>query len=341
MTTIPTVSGEINVNDLGVTLMHEHIFVRTPELQEAFPGFMDWDDEYEIARANARLKQLKDSGVDTIVDMTVPGLGREVKRIARAVEGTGLQVILVTGFYTYADLPFPLKYNGPGKLFDDPGDELLVSLFVGDVEDGIQGTDIKAAALKCCTDEPGVTEDIERIIRAVAQAHLRTDAPIVTHTHARTRRGSDQQRILSEEGVDLTRVLIGHSNETDDLDYLMGLMEAGSYIGFDRCGLSLNLNLDLQIKTLAELCLRGYAEKIVLSHDRHCRSDWFREADLTHVMPNWDYDYIQRSLIPAIQELGVSDADIEQMTSANPKAFFGARLRRSAGAPGQSDRSPA
>lgn len=324
MRNVPTVSGEIGADQLGLTLMHEHIFIRTPEIQEAFPGFMGWDDEREIASARERLAGLKRQGVDTIVDMTVPGLGRDVHRISRAIEGTGLQVILVTGYYTFADLPFPFKYNGPGKTFDDPEDNILVDLFVNDVLVGIQQTDIKAGALKCCTDEPGVTEDIDRLIRAVAVAHHRTDAPIITHTHAPSRRGLDQQRILAEEGVDLSRVIIGHSNESTDLGYLTTLMDAGSFIGFDRCGLSGVLDLDSQIATLSELCRLGYAEKIVVSHDRHCGCDWVSEEEVERALPDWNYSYIQGELLPAIQERGVTDAQIEQMTSINPRAFFAA-----------------
>lgn len=328
MRKIPTVTGEIGVDQLGMTLMHEHIFIRTPDLQESFPGFMDWDEEREISRARAHLGELKRRGVDTIVDMTAPGLGRDVHRIARAVDGTGLQVILVTGYYTFAELPFPFKYNGPGKLFDDPDDSVLVDLFVNDVLVGIQGTKIRAGALKCCTDEPGVTADLDRLIRAVATAHHRTDVPITTHTHAPSRRGLDQQRILAEEGVDLSRVLIGHSNETTDLDYLTTLMDAGSYIGFDRCGLSSTLDLPSQIETLSELCRLGYAEKIVVSHDRHCRSDWFREEDLERLLPDWNHRYVQDDLLPALRERGATDAQIERMTKINPREFFAASSRR-------------
>src|SRR3954467_10600014 len=133
MTRIPIVGGEIDASQMGRTLMHEHIFVRTPELQEAWPGFMGWDEDRVVADAHEKLKGLKAAGVDTIVDMTVPGLGRQVQRVARAVEGTGLQGIVVTGYYTYTDLPFPMKYNGPGKLFNnDPDDGFLVDLFVRD-----------------------------------------------------------------------------------------------------------------------------------------------------------------------------------------------------------------
>jgi phosphotriesterase-related protein len=315
--------------------MHEHIFVRTPELQEAWPGFMGWDEEAAIADAKEKLTALKASGIDTIVDMTAPGLGRAIKRIARVVEGTGLQVIVVTGYYTYTDLPFPMKYNGPGKLFNnDPDDRFLVDLFVRDIEEGIEGTDIRAGVVKCCTDLPGVTEDIERLIRAVGKTHLRTDVPIMTHSHAKSRRGLDQQRILREEGVDLSRVLIGHSNETGDIDYLTEVLEAGSYLGFDRCGLKIDEPLEDQQATLVELCKRGFAGQIVLSHDRHCTSDWFPEPGVVAALPEWNYGFVQGSLIPGLLENGVTEEQVDQMMRRNPEAFFAARSGDVAGASG-------
>jgi phosphotriesterase-related protein len=326
MTRIPIVGGEIDVSQLGTTLMHEHVFVRTPDLHEAWPGFMGWDEEAVVADAHEKLKALKAGGIDTIVDMTAPGLGRQVQRVARAAEGTGLQIIVVTGYYTYTDLPFPMKYNGPGKLFNnDPDDAFLVDLFVRDIEEGIEGTDIRAGVVKCCTDLPGVTEDIERLIRAVAKTHLRTDVPIMTHSHAKSKRGLDQQRILREEGVDLSRVLIGHSNETADVDYLVELLDAGSYLGFDRCGLKIDQPLEDQQATLAELCRRGYAGQIVLSHDRHCTSDWFPEAGVVAALPEWNHGFIQGSLIPGLLANGVTQDQIDQMMHRNPQAFFAAR----------------
>lgn len=322
MPSIPTVTGDVDVNDLGVTLMHEHIFVLTPTLHDAFPGFMGWNEETAIANAKERLIGLKAGGIDTIVDLTAPGLGRNVRRVAKVVEGTGLQVVVCTGFYTYADLPFPFKYNGPGKLVDDPKDDLLVSLFVKDIEVGIEDTGIKAGVLKCCTDEPGVTEDIDRILRAVARTHLRTDVPIATHTHPGTRRGLDQQRVFGEEGVDLGRVIIGHCNDTTDLDYLEELIHNGSFIGFDRCGLDLAAELDAQLDTLATLCERGYADRIVLSHDRHCTSDWFPEEAVVKLEPQWNFNYVQEELLPGLYERGVNKAQVDQMMVDNPRTFF-------------------
>jgi len=334
MSRIPIVGGEIDATQLGRTLMHEHVFVRTPDLQESWPGFMGWDEEAVVADAREKLTAMKAAGIDTIVDMTVPGLGRQVKRVARAVEGTGLQVIVVTGYYTYTDLPFPMKYNGPGKLFNnDPDDAFLVDLFARDIEEGIEGTGIRAGVVKCCTDEPGVTPDIERLIRAVAKTHLRTDAPIMTHTHAKSRRGLDQQRILREEGVDLTRVLIGHSNETADLDYLIEVLDAGSYLGFDRCGLKIDEPLADQQATLVALCRRGYAGRLVLSHDRHCTSDWFPEAGVLAALPEWNHGFIQGTLIPGLLENGVTEDQVDMMMNRNPQAFFAASSAAAGGSP--------
>jgi phosphotriesterase-related protein len=130
--------------------------------------------------------------------------------------------------------------------------------------------------------------------------------------------------VLREEGVDLGRVVIGHSNESTDLDYLEALIDNGSYIGFDRCGLHLVAGLEDQLDTLAELCRRGYANRIVLSHDRSCQSDWFTEEQVTGRVPWWTYSYIDRGVLPGVRARGVTDEQIEQMMIRNPRAIFAA-----------------
>jgi phosphotriesterase-related protein len=126
---------------------------------------------------------------------------------------------------------------------------------------------MRPAILKCATDEPGVTKDVERILRATAQAHRKTGVPISTHTHARRRVGLDQQRIFREEGVDLMRVVIGHSGDTTDLGHLEELIINGSYIGMDRFGIETILSFEDRVKTVADMCKRGHANKMMLSHD--------------------------------------------------------------------------
>jgi phosphotriesterase-related protein len=195
-------------------------------------------------------------------------------------------------------------------------------MFVGDIENGIAGTGIKAAILKCATDEPGVTPGVERVLRAVAQAHRQTGAPISTHTHAATRRGLEQQRIFAEEGVDLTRVVIGHSGDTTDIDYLEELIASGSFIGMDRFGADVFLPFEDRVNTVARMCERGHADKMVLSHDASCFIDWLPEELVPVVLPNWHYLHIHNDVIPALKQRGVTDEQLTTMLVDNPATIF-------------------
>ena len=321
MTTVPTTAGEVDVEELGVVLMHEHVFCRTESLQWGWPGFGGWDEETEVASARERLAALKHGGVDTILDMTVPGLGRDPALVARTVEGTGLRVMFATGYYTYDHLPFPFHFRGPNRPLDGD-DRVLESLFERDVTVGIADTGIKAAVLKVATDHQGMTEDVERLTRAIANVHVRTGVVICTHTHAMTERGLEQQRIFREHGVDLGRVMIGHSNETTNLDYLERLIENGSYVGWDRCGLDVVVPLEDQLDTLAALCERGYADRLMLSHDKASFMDWFSNAEIETICPNWQYTYIHNGVLPGLRARGVTDEQIEQILVRNPRDFF-------------------
>ncbi|MFL0180987.1 MULTISPECIES: phosphotriesterase-related protein [unclassified Mycobacterium] len=314
-----TARGPIDTANLGVTLMHEHVFIMTTEIAQNYPEA--WGDEdARIADAITRLDALKAAGVDTIVDLTVIGLGRYIPRIARVAAGTDLNIVVATGIYTYNDVPFFYHYRGPGTMLDGP--EIMADMFVRDIESGIADTGIKAGILKCATDEPGVTPGVERVLRAVANAHRRTGAPISTHTHAGTRRGLEQQRIFEEEGVDLSRVVIGHSGDSTDLGYLEELIAAGSYLGMDRFGIDLILPFEERVNTVAAMCERGHADKMVLSHDANCYFDAL-PGDLSSVAaPNWHYLHIHNDVIPALRQRGVTEEQLRTMLVDNPRKIF-------------------
>jgi len=319
MQQVNTVKGVLNTKQLGVTLMHEHVFVLSAEIMQNFPE--PWgDEEKRVADAIARLNALKSRGVDTIVDLTVIGLGRYIPRIQRVSSQTNLNIIVATGVYTYNDVPMYFHFQGPGTELGGP--EFMVDMFVRDIEEGIAGTGVRAAILKCATDQPGVTPGVERVLRAVAQAHRRTGVPISTHTHAHTERGLEQQRVFEEEGVDLSRVVIGHSGDTTDIAYLEKLIANGSYIGMDRFGIDVLLPFEDRVNTVAKMCERGHAGKMMLSHDAACFNDWLPEAALPTVLPNWHFLHIHNDVIPALKERGVTEEQINTMLVDNPKEIF-------------------
>ena len=317
--TVDTVRGQIPAGALGVTLMHEHVFVLSPEIIANYPE--GWGDEAAREQAAVeKLNALKAAGVDTIVDPTVIGLGRYIPRIARIAAQTDLHIVAATGVYTYNDVPMYFHFTGPGTALNGP--EPMVDMFIRDITEGIAGTGVKAAILKCATDEPGVTPGVERVLRAVAKAHKATGVPITTHTHARSRRGLDQQRIFAEEGVDLSRVIIGHSGDTTDLDYLEELIAAGSYLGMDRFGLDNILSFEDRVDTVAKMCRRGHADRMVLAHDASCYIDWLPEAALPVVLPNWHYLHIHQDVLPALRQRGVTEEQITTMLVDNPRSIF-------------------
>jgi phosphotriesterase-related protein len=309
---VNTATGAVATKDLGFTLMHEHIYAITEGLIPHFPHL--WDRDERIRQATDALLEAKAHGVSTIVELTVMGRWRDVTVARDAARASGVNVIMATGLYTYDEVP-PYFYS------EGRGADHMADLFVRDVEVGIEGTDIKASILKVATDEQGVTRGVEMVLRAAGRAHRRTGVPITTHTHALTERGLDQQRIFKEEGVDLSRVVIGHCGDTEDIAYLEKVINAGSYIGMDRFGIDVILPTERRVATIAKLCELGYAERMVLSHDVSVYNDSFPE-EVYSAMPNWHLMHIPDDVVPALRAAGVTDAQIEAMTVGNPRAIF-------------------
>jgi phosphotriesterase-related protein len=168
-----------------------------------------------------------------------------------------------------------------------------------------------------------VTVAVERALRATAAAHRETGVPITTHTAVAHRSGLDQQRIFTEEGVDLQRVVIGHSGDSSDLDYLRQLLDAGSLIGADRFGMYMagRPSREQRLATVVKLCELGYAGQIVLSHDKTIRTDW--NFDESMVFPDqWHQTHIVDETIPDLRNAGVTAEQVRQMTVDNPRRLF-------------------
>jgi phosphotriesterase-related protein len=313
---VPTVTGEVRSDQLGMTLMHEHIFILAPEVEQNYP--QDWHADERVDDAVRKLRAAKNKGVDSIVDLTVLGLGRDIPLIQRVAEQVEINVIVATGAYVTTALPLPFVFQDPkGPL---GGREVLLELFQKDIYEGIAGTDVRAGAIKCASDVAGLTHDVERVLRAVARVHVTTNLPIFTHTDAATRGGLEQQRIFQEEGVDLEHVIIGHCGDTNDIDYLGELLEAGSYLGMDRFGLYNLLDFETRLEVVARLCAEGFTDRLILSHDASCYLRW--GDALRALAPKWEYTHIVDDVLPALRERGVSAEQVEEMMVGNPRRIF-------------------
>jgi phosphotriesterase-related protein len=258
--------------------------------------------------------------VQTIVDPTVVGLGRNVPRIARINAEVNINIVVATGIYTYHDVPFFFHHRGPA--LDPSLPDPMVDLFVRDLTEGISGTGIRAALLKCAVDHDGMNPGVERVLRAVAEAHHRTGAPIMVHTHPGTKRGLEVAALLRSCNVDPRRVQLAHSGDSTDVDHLTELADQGFLLGMDRFGIDTTLPTPPRVATVAELCRRGYAGSMVLSHDAACYLDWVDPNIVKIGLPNWHYRHIHEAVLPALAEQGVTPEQITTMLVDNPRRYF-------------------
>jgi phosphotriesterase-related protein len=317
MPTVETVQGSLDADELGLVLVHEHVRFRDEAVAAQWPD--RYDEDAALKAALEAVVAAKAKGVQTIVDPTAMFGGRDVRFMKTVAEQTGVRIVPCTGIYSYDHLP---------HYFENRDADVLAEHFVSDIEGGIQGTDIKAAFLKCAADAAGVTENIEKIHRAVARASIQTGAPIMAHSMPAVVTGPRQVEIFEEEGVDLARVQIAHCGDTDDLDYIEGLIAKGVYVGLDRYGLEMYLPMDRRNATTAELLRRGHAERLMVSQDFCATIDWFppeaAEAFMTSgAIRNWSMTLVFDEVVPALREQGVlDDATFRTIFVENPRRWL-------------------
>ena len=314
MPTVNSVLGPVDVNDLGFTLMHEHVLNSSAGIPQTFPELVDRDQA--IARGIAALKDAAAEGVRTYVDVTTMDLGRDIGVIRTVAEQVDVHIIAATGIWV--DIPRSIARG--------VNPDQLAKAFIRDIEVGLDGTDIKPGVIKVATTEEGVTPANEVVLRAAARASNHTGVPITTHTAAPERVGNGQVQIFLEEGVDLNRVYIGHSNDTEDLDYLSGLVRQGCYLGMDRYpgGRVQGPKWEERTRVVKELLDMGLVDRVTLSHDYPL--SFLLTPEMNEERKTYNPDevcFINRVVLPRLRELGVSDEAIHTMMVDNPRRYFG------------------
>jgi phosphotriesterase-related protein len=317
MPTVETVQGAVDAEELGLVLVHEHVRFRDEAVAEEWPN--RYDEQLELDAALVAVNAAKAHGVQTIVDPTAMFGGRDVRFMKRVADQTGVRIVPCTGIYSYDYLP---------HYFANRDIDVMADHFVEDIESGIQGTAIRAAFLKCAADAAGVTDNVEKIHRAVARASVQTGASIMAHSMPAVATGPRQVEIFEEEGVEMSRVQIAHCGDTDDLAYIEGLIDSGVYVGLDRYGLEMYLPIDRRNATAAELLEHGHAERLMISQDFCASIDWFPpEAgevfEKTGAIRNWSMTLVFEEVVPALREQGVmDDAVFQTIFEENPRRWL-------------------
>ena len=315
MKQVQTVLGPVPVEQLGVTLMHEHLVIGWPGW--IFDPLARFDRMKVTSLLIERLHELKALGVSTFVDPCPIELGRNPELAAEVAEATEMNIICATGFYTNR-LGIPVYFRQ--RTVDE-----IAEIFARELSNGIGSSGIRAGLIKCATGLHEITRHEEKCLRAAGRAHKATGAPILTHTESATM-GTEQLDILASEGVDFGRVIIGHSCGTANLEYHLRLLDRGVFLGFDRFGLEAVFPDRLRIAALAGLLSIGYAKQIVLSHDYvgcFLGRSMFRTPESRQGLAKWGYTHLFKEVLPKLRAIGFTEAQIQTMMVENPQRFFG------------------
>ena len=314
MATVSTVLGPVDTSELGFTLSHEHLATGSAGMRHTYPEF--FDREGTIEDAAAALKHAYDEGVRSYIDPTTFDLGRDIGMMQEVSRQSGVHIIPATG-----------SHQAIPRVFRSASPDAIAPLYIREVEEGIEGTGVKAAIIKSASDRGGMTEQEVVVLRAVARASKHTGAPVYTHTWSPDRVGEQQIRVLEEEGVDLERVYIGHSNDTHDIDYILGLLRKGVWVGLDRFpggrypGVPLWQERTEIVKRLVD---EGWAHRIMLGHD-HSVPRGQPTPEMREQRANYQpegYSFISRRVLPYLRELGTSEEDIQTIMVDNPRRFL-------------------
>ena len=203
----------------------------------------------------------------------------------------------------------------------DLGDQVLLPGLMDMEVNLLMGGRGETPGLSQVQDDPPT-----RVLRAVAQAHLRTGAPVMVHTHPGTQRGLEVHNVLQEEGVEPGAVCLAHSGDSGDADHLSALAEHGYLLGMDRFGVNVYRPFEERVEMVAELIRRGYGDRMALAHDASCYFDW-AEPRFLQAAPDWNFLHISKDVLPALRERGVDDAAIETLLVDNPRRWFETTLK--------------
>lgn len=285
-----------------MTYAHEHTTIDLSKVKQDPDCYL-----HDFEGTLAEFKALKAAGVDRIIDVTARGMGRQVAYVEKMARESGLTICHATGFYKEPFLP-PEVY--------ELSEKELARLMQGELEKEIEHTGVKAKVIgEIGTGKGGILPIEQKVFRAAARAQQETGAPLSTHTTLGTL-GWEQIELLRAAGADLGRVVLGHVDLSQDLDYILRLLEAGVYVAFDTVGKIKYAPDEKRAQMLAELERRGLSERVVLS------MDITRQSHLAkHGGPG--YSYLLQVFVPLAQQYGVSQAALEQMLVQNPQQLFG------------------
>ena len=323
-TMVNTVTGPVSPDDLGITLMHEHVVF-------AYPGWYGdctlapYDHDAALNDALKTMAEIKAYGVKTFVDPTPNETGRNPELLKEVSEKSGVNIVCTTGFY-YEEMGAPAYFKFRSAVSD--AQEEIYEMFMREITHGIGKTGIKAGAIKLASSKDEITDYEQMFFRAAARAQKETGVPLLTHTQDATM-GPQQAQLLIDEGANPNQIMIGHMSDSTNIQYHMEVLSKGVFDGFDRMGIQGLPGFPTETEKYAVilgLIGIGYLDKIIISHDSiaHWLGRPYPEMPepIASLMENWTPTHLFKNIIPFLKNAGLTDEQANQIVVGNPRRLF-------------------
>ena len=335
-----SVCGELTRQQLGTVTTHEHVLLDLTAFYQELPvpgiedpatqkvemwnlGILSRDcyalkDNLLLDNEQVQEKELacfRDAGGNTVVDASLPGIGRDPRALRRIAEKTGLNIIMGTGFYVGQTHPEELA---------SMTDRQVADLMVKELTEGVEDTGIRAGYI----GEIGISEifdDKERkILRAAALAQKDTGVAINVHINPWTINGLEAADILLDAGVSPDRICISHIDVENRVEYIYALLQRGVYVEFDNFGKEYYIRREVRnsgyglfvhgterVTLLKKMIDDGYLRQILLSCDVCLKN-------LLHTYGGWGYDHVLTNIVPMMEDEGITEEQIHTLLVENP-----------------------
>jgi phosphotriesterase-related protein len=312
--TVQTVTGPMPVDDLGATLIHEHVVTGMPGW-DTDPNAPRWKRHEMLAVAKDKVAEMQGAGIRSMVDPCPSDLARDIEFCAEVSQATGFPIVAAAGLYNEAFGLTPYW-----KLRSAIGADVVSEMadaFIHELTEGVGPTGVKPGIIKVATGSGAVTEYERMVFAAATRAALETGVPIITHTDDGVL-GGEQQEMLAENGLPAHQAMIGHSCGTNDHDYHWGLVEGGTYVGFDRFGLESINSDENRARSMLKLIERGAVSRLMVAHD----TVWCWLGRPFPANPSWRPSRFSEDVVPMLKAGGATDSDIDQILVDNPRRYF-------------------
>lgn len=299
---IRTVLGDISPEEFGLALVHEHILCDFIGADKVSRNRYDAQEVFNVMLPY--LNEIKQLGVSGFVDCTPAFIGRDPLLLASLSKASGIHILTNTGLYKEPFLPkYAFEYSV----------EQLASMWVREIEQGIEETPVKAGFVKIAVN-PGRIIPIQRkIVRAAARCSLSTGAAIVCHTASGVA-AMDLLNIIGEEGLDPAKVIVAHCDAEEDWNNHLEILKRGAWVEYDGISEATSTKVLNMIRLVVE---NGFSNRLLLSQD----AGWYNVGENKggSIRP---YSYLVKHFIPIMLREGFSRSLVDEVLAKNPAQAF-------------------